>query len=143
MHVYSKPRLLHREEADYNYTYILLCLPVTAWYVKLHPLINRHSVIVSQSCCFVMVSTNYHQHVARAAITKSITKRNLSVDVVLKWIRIKSMIYKDLSPYILLVTRTYKRLAKAGCRNEVFMFNYQRCILILALLELYLLKYSK
>ena len=53
---------------------------------------------MSQSCCFVMVSTNYHQHVARAAITKSITKRNLSVDVVLKWIRIKSMIYKDLSP---------------------------------------------
>ena len=118
MHVYSKPRLLHREGADYNYTYILLCLPVSAWCVKLHPLINRHSVIVSQSCCFVMVSTNYHHHVARAAITKSITNRNLSVDVVLKWIRIKSVIYKDLSPYILLVTRTYKRLTKAGCGNK-------------------------
>ena len=49
---------------------------------------------------------------------QSITKRNLSVDVVLKWIRIKSMIYKDLSPYILLVTRTYKRLTKAGCGNK-------------------------
>ena len=143
MHVYSKPRLLHREGADYNYTYILLCLPVSAWCVKLHPLINRHSVIVSQSCCFVMVSTNYHQHVARAAITKSITKRNLSVNAVLKWIRIKSMIYKDLSPYILLCYKNLQEADKSWLWEQVFMFNYQRCILILALLELYPLKYSK